>query len=79
MLTRTNVLSFFTLQMHLDCSNQSPKWVGKEHLMINSLVEANTITVTFEYQHDFIKSAIACRVLRAPLHCEPIWALVMAG
>lgn len=71
--------SFFTLEMHLGCSNQHPEWAGKEYLMINSLVETNTITVTFEYQHDFIKSAIACRVLRAPLHCEPIWAVVMAG
>lgn len=60
MLTRTNVLSFFTLEMHLGCSNQHPKWFEKEDLMINSLVEANTVVVTFEYQHDFIKSAIAC-------------------
>lgn len=79
MLTRTNVLSFFTLEMHLGCSNQRPKWAGKEDLMINSLAEANTIAVAFEYQHDFIKSAIACGVLRAPLHGEPIWAVVMAG
>lgn len=51
----------------------------KEDLMINSLLEANTAAATFEYQHDFIKSAIACRVLRAPLHGEPIRAVVMAG
>lgn len=79
MSTRTNVLSVLTIETHLGCSNQSHKWVGKEHVMINSLVEAYTIAVTFEYQRDFIKSAIACRVLRAPLHCESIWALVMAG
>lgn len=71
--------SYFTLEMHLGRSNQRPEWVGKEYVMTNSPVETNTMAVAFEYQRDFIKSAIARQVLRAPLHREPILAAVMAG
>lgn len=65
--------------MHLGRSNQRPEWAGKEYVMTNSPVETNTMAVAFEYQRDFIKSAIARQVLRAPLHREPILAAVMAG
>lgn len=79
-LTRTNVLFIFRPRNAFRAAQISTlSGLGKEYLMINSLAETNTITVTFQYQRDFIKSAIAWRVLRAPLHCEPIWAVVMAG
>lgn len=67
MLTKTRILSFFTIECIEAAEIRALSGLVQEHLMINSLIEDNGIVLTFEYQDNFIKSAIDYQVLRAPL------------